>query len=246
METLGFETKAIHDQAERSDANRSIRFPVYAGVAFDFETAEDVESAFAGEKKVHSYSRLSNPTVEAFERKLTNLEDGFATIALSSGMAAITNVMMGLLQSGDNLVASHYLFGNTYSLLHDTFPKLGIEVRFVDINCPEEIEAAIDDQTRLLFLETISNPQTIVPDFGVIAPIAKRRGIVLVVDATLTTPWLFQGKRFGVDIVVHSTTKFISGGATSVGGAIVDLGSFNWEKVPALQPYKHLKEARLA
>jgi O-acetylhomoserine (thiol)-lyase len=212
-------------------------------VAFDFETAEEIESVFAGSSRAHSYSRLSNPTVEAFERKLTLLEDGFATIALSSGMAAITNVIATLLQSGDNLVASRYLFGNTYALLQQTFPNLGIETRFADIDQPDDIVSLIDNRTRLLFVEIISNPRNVVADIGRIARIAKEHGIVLVVDATLATPWLFQGKKFGADIVIHSTTKFISGGATSVGGAIVDLGTFDWKRIPALSDYHRFEDA---
>lgn len=245
MKELKFETRAIVGSASRPDGFRGIRFPVYSGVAFDFESAEDINAAFEGKKPAHSYSRLSNPTVEAFERKITDLEDGHATIALSSGMAAITNLLFTIMQSGDNILVSHYLFGNTYSLLKDTFPGYGLETRFVDILDEAAIEAAIDQNTRALILETVSNPQMIVPDIKQIADITGKHGILLIVDATVVTPWLFDPKDFGADVVIHSTTKFISGGATSVGGVIVDLGVFDWKRLPALKNYHHLGENAL-
>ncbi|MCP4751417.1 MAG: O-acetylhomoserine aminocarboxypropyltransferase/cysteine synthase [Proteobacteria bacterium] len=238
METLHFDTKAIHGSVSKPDVHRSIRYPVYAGVAYDFETAEDIEAAFAWRKPAHSYSRISNPTVEAFERKISTLEEGFGSVALSSGMAAISNVLLNLLKQGDNLVASRFLFGNTYSLLESTLPSLGIETRFVDITQPAEVEKAVDENTRLIFLETITNPQMIVPDVTSLVEIARAHKLVVVVDGTVTTPYLFQAKNRGVDIVVHSTTKFISGGATSIGGVVVDLGNFDWGDYSNLVDYR--------
>lgn len=245
MKDLKFETRAIVDSASRPDGFRGMRFPVYSGVAFDFESAEDINAAFEGKKPAHSYSRLSNPTVEAFERKITDLENAYATIALSSGMAAITNLLFTIMQSGDNILVSKYLFGNTYSLLKDTFPGYGLETRFIDILDETAVEAAIDQNTRALILETISNPQMIVPDIKRIAEITRKHGILLIVDATVVSPWLFDPKDFGADVAVHSTTKFISGGATSVGGVIVDLGVFDWKRLPALKDYHHLGENAL-
>lgn len=243
----GFETRALHGNDLYHDDRNGIRFPVYSGVAFDFSCAEDMESAFTYRKPAHSYSRISNPTVEHFESKLSLLEDAFGTIALSSGMAAIANTILCLLRQGENLIASKYLFGNTYSLLKQTLAPLGIATKFVDINDSQAVQSAIDGHTRMVLTETISNPQMMVPDFSILANIAVAHDLILVVDGTATTPLLFKAKDYGAHIVLHSTTKFISGGATSVGGAIVDLGVTDWKKYPALTDFhKYGKAAFLA
>lgn len=242
MEELKFQTRAIHDLTMTPDQQRSIRYPIYSSVAFDFESAEDLEDAFAGRSLSHSYSRLSNPTVEAFERKIADLEGGLHAIALASGMAAITNTIFSLLRSGDNFITSSFLFGNTYSLFQNTLPGFGLEPRFVDITDLQAIESAIDSNTRLVFLETISNPQMIIPDFEKVSAISQKHGLVLVVDGTLTTPWLFEAKNFGANVVVHSSTKYISGGATSVGGLIVDINTYDWSQNRALKEYHQLNE----
>ena len=234
MKNHGFNTRAIHGETSRPDNHRAIRYPIYAGVAYDFESAEDIEHAFSGEKPAHAYSRSSNPTVEAFERKITSLEGGHGTVALASGMAAISNIVFNLLEKGDNLLASPYLFGNTYSLFKHTLSKLGIETRFVDISRPEAMRAAMDDRSRLLFFETISNPQMVVPDIRQVSKVAHAGGLAVVADATVTTPRLFNAGEFDIDVVVHSTTKYISGGATSVGGVIVDMGQADWTRFPSL------------
>ncbi len=234
---LKFETRALHGNGLGQESHNAIRFPVYSGVAFDFDNAEDMELAFTYRKPAHAYSRITNPTVDHFEKKLTLLEEGLGAIALSSGMAALTTSLLAVMKRGDNLIASKYLFGNTYSLLKETIAPFGIETRFVDIRDKQEIEDAVDANTRLILLETITNPQMIVPDFEEIAKIAKSRKLILAVDGTVTTPFLFKAKDFGVHLVLHSTTKYISGGATSVGGAIVDLGTYDWQQCPALGKY---------
>lgn len=238
---LQFETRALHGNEAHKEAHKethnALRYPVYSGVAFDFAKAEDMELAFTHRKPAHAYSRITNPTVDHFEKKMTLLEQGLGAIALSSGMAGLTTALLALLKQGDNLVASKYLFGNTYSLLKNTLSELGIETRFVDIRDCGRIADAIDGQTRLILAETISNPQMVVPDFAKIAALAADNGLILMVDGTVTTPYLFAARDFGVDLVIHSTTKFISGGATSVGGVIVDLGTYDWRRCPALQKY---------
>jgi len=232
-----FETHALHGNEAQRETHNALRFPVYSGVAFAFDKAEAMEQAFTHRKPAHAYSRITNPSVEHFEKKLTLLEQGLGTIALSSGMAGLTTALLALLKRGDNLVASKYLFGNTYSLLKNTLSEFGIETRFVDIRECGRIAEAIDGETRLILVETISNPQMVVPDFQKIATLAAEKGLILVVDGTVTTPYLFAAKEFGVHVVIHSTTKFISGGATSVGGAIVDLGTYDWGRCPALKKY---------
>ncbi len=242
MREPGFNTKAIHGNISKPDVHRAIRFPVYSGVAYEFESAEDIEGAFKGTKPAHIYSRSSNPTVEAFEKKLTSLENGHGTVALSSGMAAIGNTLLNLLESGDNILASNYLFGNTYSLFKHTLPSFGIETRFIDVANPETIEQFVDSRTRLIFFETISNPQMIVPDIALLVDIAKSNNLTIIIDSTVTSPYLFQANDYSADLVIHSTTKYISGGATSVGGAIVDLGNGDWDRYASLQKYHHLKQ----
>ncbi|MDA3916533.1 MAG: aminotransferase class I/II-fold pyridoxal phosphate-dependent enzyme [Deltaproteobacteria bacterium] len=237
MENLQFETKALHGRGLQKDIHNSIRFPVYAGVAFGFESAQDMEDAFLHRKPSHAYSRITNPSVELFEQTLTQLENGFGSIALSSGMAAITNALLALLNKGDNIIASKYLFGNTLSLIKETFKGFGIQSRLVDVNNETQLENAIDERSRVVFCETITNPQMNVSDFSLISKIAQKHNLVLVVDNTVTTPYLFNAKEHGVNVVVHSTTKYISGGATSVGGVIIDLGNYDWTQNPALKKY---------
>jgi len=238
----GFSTRAIHGAGPGKEAHRALQFPIYAGVAHDFESAETMADTFFGRKAAFAYSRIANPTVDAFEKKLTSLEDGLATVAVSSGMAAISITLLNLLSKGDNIVSSSSLFGGTYSLFRNILAPLGIEVRFVQIDNLEAVEAAIDAQTRAIFFETISNPCSVVPDFEGLSRLARSNKIPLITDSTTTTPYLFRAKRHGVNIVVHSTTKYISGGATSMGGAIVDLGNFDWSSVPSLKGYHRLRD----
>lgn len=240
MTARGFTTRAVHGPGARKESLNAIRFPVYAGVAHDFESAEAMSEAFTGKRAAHSYSRISNPTVEAFERGMTLLEEGVASVALSSGMAAITAVFTNILSAGDSIVAASSLFGGTFSLIKNVLGPLGIEGRFVPIVDPAAVERAIDGTTRAIFLETIANPAMVVPDISAIAEIARARRIPLIADSTVTTPYLFSARTFGVDIAVHSTTKYISGGGSAMGGIIVDLGTFDWSALPALKGYHRL------
>lgn len=248
MKQLGFNTKAVHGDVLKLDVHRAIRYPVYAGVAFHFESAEDLEDAFAFRLPAHTYSRVTNPTVEAFERKMNGLENGRAAIATASGMAAISNVFFNLLKQGENIVSANSLFGNTYSFFKKTLKNFGIETRFVDIDDHDQVRDAIDEKTRALFFETISNPKMNVPNIEKVVDIVREKrknlehGIAVIVDSTVTTPYLFRGKTLGVDLVIHSSTKLISGGATSIGGVIVDLGNSDWSGFPSLEDYKKLGE----
>ncbi len=238
---VGFNTKAIHVQTSKEDVHHAIRQPVYAGVAFSFESAQDQEEAFRGSKPGHAYTRISNPTVEAFENKMKNLENGLGAVATASGMAAIANVFINILQAGDNIIASHALFGGTISLLQNVLAPLGVEVRFVNFANIENIRTQIDKQSRIIFFETITNPQMSVYDISAISALAREHHVVVVADSTVTTPYLFEAKNFGVNIVVHSSSKLISGGATSIGGVIVDLGNYDWTHIEKLYKYHKLK-----
>ncbi|MFA6922620.1 MAG: aminotransferase class I/II-fold pyridoxal phosphate-dependent enzyme [Bacteroidales bacterium] len=227
-------TKAIHTPFNKKDIHGSLRMPVYDNAAFETENAETMENAFKGTQAIHVYSRLSNPTVEYFESVVKNLTDSSGVIALSSGMAAISNVFFGLSQTGDNFISSNKLFGNTYSLFENTLKPFGISFKYADVKNVENIEKLIDSNTRGIFLETVTNPQNEIADLKKISAIAKKHNLLLIVDSTATPICFFKAKELGVDIEVISSTKYISGGATSVGGIIIDHGSFNWSHIPKL------------
>lgn len=226
----GFTTKAIHAPFLMKDSHRALRMPVYDCASFELESAEDMEAAFAGRQASHAYTRITNPTIEDFEQKIKTITGAFAVAALSSGMSAITSTVFSLVGNGDNLVASKFLFGDTYSFFKDTMSGLGVEVRFADPLEPEKFESLIDENTRAIYLETVSNPLLNVPDIEIFSAIAKRHGVALVVDTTMTPPCLFSSKDFGVDVEVISATKAISGGATVLGGLIIDNGTYDWRK----------------
>lgn len=230
----GFATRAIHGPRLHKDPYGALRMPVYDNVAFEHEDARSIQLTFEGKKPAHAYSRISNPTVEELEQRLRLLSGGLAVLAVSSGMAAISNTILALAEAGSNIVTTRYLFGNTLSLLEKTMRPWGLEVRYVSMLDPDAIDAAIDANTRALFLESITNPQLEVADCREISAITRKHGIPLVLDNTLMTPYLFNSRRAGVDIELLSSTKYISGGATSLGGLIIDNGIFDWNRSPRL------------
>lgn len=232
----GFATRAVHGAPLKRDAYGSLRMPVYDSVAFEHEDAASIAETFAGRKLAHVYSRISNPTVQDFEQRLRLLSGSFAVLALSSGMAAISNTILALAGAGSNIVTTRNLFGNTLSLFEKTFQPWGLTVRYVAMDNPDEIERAIDGDTCAVFLETVTNPQLEVADCALISTVTRPRRVPLVVDNTLMTPYLFDTKGAGIDIELLSTTKYISGGATSVGGAIIDNGTFDWQGSAKLAP----------
>jgi len=230
----GFASKAIHGASIKKDLQGALRFPLYDSVAFEFDSSRDIELAFEGKKPAHAYSRITNPTVEDFEQKIRLVSDAFGVVAVSSGMAAITEVILALAETGSNIITSPFLFGNTISLFTKTFKRWGLEVRYADMTDPLSIDKAINDRTRLIFLETITNPQLEVANFADITAIAGKHNVPVVVDGTLTTPYLFRSKDAGIALEIISTTKYITGGATSIGGVIIDNGVFDWRKNPGL------------
>lgn len=242
---LSLDTIAVQGLPLAGEQHGSFRPAVYNSVAFEFDSAGDIEDAFRGRRPAHAYSRISNPTVDAFEKKITALEQGFAALATASGMAAIANVLVALVQQGENIVAANNLFGGTYSLLKNTLAPLGVEVHFADVRSREALQTAVDEKTRLIFFETLANPAMSFPDIAMITSFARERGIVTVVDSTLTTSYLFHAKDFGVNVVVHSCTKFMSAGASVLGGVLVDLGTMDWTRVPALKKYAAQKKFAL-
>jgi len=234
---MGFTTKALHAKPAHKDQYGAMRFPIYQSSAFEFEKAEDLEAVFKGQKMGHVYTRSSNPSIEEFELKIKAISGAFGVVATATGMAAISNAFFALLKSGDNIITTKYLFGNTLSLFQTLFSDFGVEVRYVDLSDTDAIQANMDDKTRFLFCESVSNPQLIVPDFGAIKSVLKEHNVPFIVDTT-ATPWnIFDAKKHGVDIEIISATKYISGGGHVLGGLIVDNGTFNWKNHANLASY---------
>ncbi len=229
MEEKGFNKKAIHTKYIKDDPYGALSMPVYHSAAFEFDSAEAMELAFTGKSDGFVYSRISNPTVQAFENKVRVLTGAHSVTALNSGMAAINNTLMCLAYSGCNIVTTRHLFGNTYSFFSSTLAAFGIETRFCDLTNLEELEKHIDENTCAVFLEIISNPQMEVVDLEQVAKITRTKHIPLIADTTIIPFCNFNAGEFGVDIEVVSSTKYISGGATSVGGLILDYGKFDWQ-----------------
>ncbi len=221
-------TKLLHGAYVPEETTGATTLPIFQSTSFACESAEQLEAVFAGRDAGYVYSRIGNPTLDRFERRMTVLEDGVAAISCASGMAAISTVVLGLAGSGDEVVSGNSIFGGTYSLFAHTLKRYGITTRFVNTVDVDAYRAAINERTRLIFVETIGNPKLDVPDIAAIAAIAKEHGVVLVVDNTATTPVLCRPKTLGADIVIHSTSKYINGHGNAVGGIIVDCGSFDW------------------
>jgi O-acetylhomoserine (thiol)-lyase len=234
---MGFTTKALHAKPSIQEPYGSMRFPIYQSSAFAFENAEALEAVFKGQKMGHVYSRSSNPSVEAFEQTVRALSGAYGVMATATGMAAIADTLFALVKSGDNIVVTDYLFGNTLSFFQTLLGDFGVEVRYVDVLNLDALEAAIDAKTRLVFCESISNPQLIVPDFLAIKAVLQKHHVPLIADTT-ATPWnIFDAKKHGVDIEIVSATKYISGGGHVLGGLIVDNGTFDWKNHATLAPY---------
>lgn len=224
---VSFETLLIHGGLEAGPAGATT-IPIVQSSSFAHATAEDLEDVFRGRKVGQVYTRVGNPTNESFERRLALLEGGIAAIVTASGMAAITTAVMTIVRAGDEILSSSSVFGGTFSLFRDTLANYGITTRFVDPTDLGALRQGINERTRLVFIETIGNPKMDVPDIAAIARIAREAGIPLLVDATVTTPYLARVKEMGADIVLHSTSKFINGTGSAIGGAIIDLGTFDW------------------
>ncbi len=198
----------------------------------EFETAEAMADAFTGKISEHTYSRISNPTVQHFEKRIAGITDATIVTALNSGMAAICNTLLTIAQAGANIVTSPHLFGNTYSLFAATLKSFDVETRFCNLTDLTAIENAIDENTCAVFLEIMTNPQLEVADLQAISTITKQKNVPLIADTTVIPFCAFRAKEFGINIEVVSSTKYISGGATSLGGIIIDYGNFDWSKTP--------------
>ena len=219
------QTQAIHLEYERRDAYDSLSVPVYNTLAYEFDNAAVMSEAFTDKIKAPDYSRVENPTVTNLERRVAALTDAAHTTAFNSGMAAISNTFMSLSAQGKNIVTSKHLFGNTYALLVATLRRFGVKVRLRDLTNIEEVREAIDDDTCCVFLEILTNPQLEVADLKAISEVAHEKNVPLVVDSTVIPFTQFSAKNLGVDIEVVSSSKYVSGGATSLGGLVIDYGT---------------------
>ena len=224
-----FETLQLHAGQTVDPTTKSRAVPIYQTTSYVFEDSQEAEDLFGLKKTGNIYSRIGNPTVAVFEDRLAALEDGVGALATASGMAAITYTVLGLAHAGDHVVAATTLYGGTFNLLKETLPRYGITTTFVDVDNLEEVEAAIQDNTKLVFIETLGNPLINIPDIEKVADIAHAHKIPLVADNTFGTPYLINVFSHGVDISVHSATKFIGGHGTTIAGVIVDSGKFDWE-----------------
>ncbi|MBQ8539915.1 MAG: O-acetylhomoserine aminocarboxypropyltransferase/cysteine synthase [Clostridia bacterium] len=238
MSEYKFETKQLHVGQENPDVATDARaVPIYQTTSYVFHNSAHAAARFGLADAGNIYGRLTNTTQDVFEKRIASLEGGVAALALASGAAAITYTIEALAQNGGHIVAQKTIYGGSYNLLAHTLPNFGITATFVNIHNLAEVEAAIRDNTRAIYIETLGNPNSDIPDIDALATLAHKHGLPLVVDNTFGTPYLIRPIEHGADIVVHSATKFIGGHGTTLGGIIVDSGKFDWEasgKYPAI------------
>ena len=225
-----FETLQLHVGQEQADPTTDARaVPIYQTSSYVFRNCDHAAARFGLSDAGNIYGRLTNPTEDVFEKRIAALEGGVAALAVASGATAVTYTILNLAQNGDNIVSAKNIYGGSFNLFEHTLPQYGIETNFVDIFNEEEVESAINEKTKALYIETLGNPNSDVVDIESVEKIAHKHKIPLVVDNTFATPYLVRPIEYGADIVVHSATKFIGGHGTSIGGVIVDGGKFDWE-----------------
>lgn len=225
-----FETLQLHVGQEQADPTTDARaVPIYQTSSYVFRNCDHAAARFGLSDAGNIYGRLTNPTEDVFEKRIAALEGGVAALAVASGAAAVTYTILNLAQNGDNIVSAKNIYGGSFNLFEHTLPQYGIDTNFVDIFNVEQVESAINEKTKALYIETLGNPNSDVVDIESVAKIAHKHKIPLVVDNTFATPYLVRPIEYGADIVVHSATKFIGGHGTSIGGVIVDGGNFDWE-----------------
>jgi O-acetylhomoserine (thiol)-lyase len=225
---LHFDSRTIHASQTPGSWEGATLPPIFQTASHHHDTAENLSLTFAGKTSDHIYMRLTNPTNKTLENKLAELENGKGAVVMSSGMAAITNGCLALLRAGDEFVTGNSLFMSSYVLFANIFKKYSITARFVESTDMTELEQAINDKTRFVYLETIGNPKIDIPDIARAAEIAHKHGLPLLVDNTLATPYLCNPINLGADVVIHSTTKFLSGHGDATGGIVIDAGNFDW------------------
>lgn len=226
-----FETRQLHIGQEKADSATDARaVPIYASTSFVFHNSQHAADRFGLKDAGNIYGRLTNPTQDVFEQRIASLEGGVAALATASGAAAINYTISALARSGEHIVASKTIYGGTYNLLAHTLPlSSGITTTFVDPDVEGSFEAAIKENTKAIFIETLGNPNSNIIDIEAVAAVAHKHGIPLVIDSTFATPYIIRPIEYGADIVIHSATKFIGGHGTAIGGVIVDSGNFDWK-----------------
>jgi O-acetylhomoserine (thiol)-lyase len=227
----GFTTAILHGDRGSPIEHGALHKPLHLSVAYGYECAEDLVAVFQGRQSGYAYGRQGNPTTAALEAKVTAMEGGVATVCFATGMAAIEATLLALLRGGDHIVSSSFVFGNTNSLLN-TLADHGTPVTFVDATDLANVERALTPATKLVFVETIANPRTQVADLERIGALCRERGLVYIVDNTMTSPWLFRPARVGASLVVNALTKYIGGHGNALGGALTDTGQFDWSRYP--------------
>ena len=227
----GFTTSILHADREAAVEHGALHKPLHLSVAYGYRDARDLVAVFQGRAQGYVYGRQGNPTTAALEEKVNRMEDGVATVCFSTGMAAIGAILLALLQEGDHVVSSAFLFGNTNSMFN-TLAAHGDRVSFVDATRADAVAAALTPQTRIVFVETIANPRTQIADLARIGELCAARGIVYVVDNTMTSPYLFRPKTVKAALVVNALTKYIGGHGNALGGSITDTGGFDWTRYP--------------
>ncbi len=242
---MHFQTEALHAGYEK-DTQRTMAVPIYMSTAFDFGSAEFAASSFNLQQGTDNvYTRVGNPTTAILEKRFATLEGGSAALAVSSGMSAIFYSVLNVAQAGDNIVVASQLYGGTVTLFSQTLKRIGIEARFFDVHAPETIESLIDDKTKCVFFESITNPSIDVPDFDAIVAIANRYGLITIVDNTVATPVLCRPFEHGVDVVVHSASKYATGQGLAIGGLIVERENLA-EKIKGNARYGHFNEPEVS
>ncbi|TVR74347.1 MAG: O-acetylhomoserine aminocarboxypropyltransferase/cysteine synthase [Sphaerobacteraceae bacterium] len=225
---LGFNTRSVHAGQKPDSETGSRALPIYQTTSYVFEDSEHAASLFNLEQFGNIYTRIMNPTLDAFEQRVASLEGGIGAVSFSSGQAAQMSVFMTLLNPGDHVVASNALYGGTTAQLRNLFRRMSVELTLVDPDDPQNWRDAVQDNTKIFYAETIGNPSGTILDFDSVVPIANEAGVPLVVDSTFATPYLCRPIEHGATIVVHSATKFIGGHGTSIGGIVIDSGAFDW------------------
>ncbi len=240
----GFTTTTLHSDRQKEIEHGSLHKPIHTSVTFGYNDARELATVFQGKKPGYRYGRQGNPTVAALEDKVNKMEEGLSTICFATGMAAIGAVVQALLREGDHVVSSAFLFGNTNSLWQ-TVGGQGVKISMVDATDVKNVEAAIQPNTRIVFVETIANPRTQVADLARIGKLCAERGILYVVDNTMTSPYLFRPKTVGASIVINALTKSIGGHGNALGGSLTDTGLYDWARFPnILETYKRYPTAQ--
>jgi len=227
MSKKQFTSEALHSDRLGKPEHGVLHKAIHPSVAFGYDDARELAAIFQGKKSGYAYGRQSNPTVEALAKKVTQMEEGLATVCFATGMAAIGSTLLALLRQGDHIISSAYLFGNTNSLL-STLQTFGVGVTFVDATDAAAVKAAVQPNTRLVFVETIANPVTQVADLEGIGQVCREHGLIYFVDNTMTSPWLFKPKQVGATLVINALTKYIGGHGNALGGCVTDTGLFDW------------------